>query len=61
MGAMGDEPSEEMEGEEQMPACTCKLFDRKPCHLRFDRNKLFMFRLTSIRLSREKLDANILG
>ena len=61
MGRTGDEPSEGMEGEEQMPACTCKLFDGKPCHTRFDKNKLFMFRLTSIGLSRENLDANILG
>ena len=61
MEATGDKPSEEMEEEEQMPACTCKLFDSKPCHTRFDRNKLFMFRLTSIGLSWENLDANILG
>ena len=32
MRATGDEPSEEMKGEEQMPACTCKLFEQARSH-----------------------------
>ena len=50
-----------MEGEQQMPACNCKLFDVKSCKARFDWNKLFIFRVTSNGLSGENLDANILG
>lgn len=48
-------------GEHLKPACKCKLYEGKPCYLRFDLNKLFEFRLTSIGLSRDILDASILG